>query len=300
MGFLEKLFGKKQDKDTVISLIKEYVDAHVESLMANWMAMQEELSIFTELERKEILKDEMNKITRATANALRSQDIKPPAHLFQVVREEINDKIIEFAHPHISQFVYSYRRPYLAWPHPVDIPVRDLEKLKATLKENGIPLEMLHYDLTDEKIRSLLIQYEIRRKPEFQNAETWSRNFSYSHDDLILLAEVLKAKNIRIQGVEHLRGDLWLLVKQELLRQQDSQFRKSFLKANPDLPEKPSRKEWAVAYVRALKNDLDYLGYVDRMARLSGTVFEKGELEKLVRDELSKNIPYSPGRSPGI
>lgn len=300
MGFLEKLFGKKQDKETAIILIKEYVDAHVESLMANWMAMQEELSDFTDLERKEILKDEMNKITRATADALKRQKIKAPAHLFQVVREEINDKIMEFARPHISQFVYSYRRPYLAWPHTVDIPLKDLEKLRATLKENGIPLEMLNYDLTDQRIRSLLIQYEIRRKPEFQNAETWNRNFSYSHDDLILLSEVLKAKNVRIQGVEHVRGDLWILVKQELLRQQDSQFRKTFLKANPDLPEKPSRREWAAAYARTLKNDFDYLGYVERMARLSGTIFEKGELEKLVRDELSQKIPYSPGRSPGI
>ncbi|NLW45607.1 MAG: hypothetical protein GXY92_10565 [Syntrophomonadaceae bacterium] len=300
MGFLEKLFGKKQDKETVMLLIKEYVNAHADSLIANWVAMQEELNDLTELERKEILKDEMDKITRATAEALKRQNIKVPAHLFQIVREELNDKIIELARPHISEFVYSYRRPYLAWPHPVDIPLRDLDKLKATLKENGVPLELLNYDLTDERIRSLLIQHEIRRKPEFQNAETWSRNFSYSHDDLILLAEVLKAKNIRIQGVEHVRGDLWILVKQELLRQQDSQFRKSFRKANPDLPEKPSRKEWAAAYVRALKNDLDYLGYVERMARLAGTIFEKGELEKLVREELAQKTPHFPGRSPGI
>jgi len=300
VGFWDRLFGKKEDKETAVTLIKEYVDAHVESLMANWMSMQEELSDFTEVERKEILKDEMTKITRSAGEALKSQQIKVPAHLFQIVREEINDKIIDFARPHISQFVYSYRRPYLMWPHPVDIPLKDLEKLKAILKENGVTLEMLNYDLTEDRIRSLLIQYDIRRKPEFQDTETWSRNFSYSHDDLILLGEVLKSKNIRIQGVEHVRGDLWVMVRQEMLRQQDSQFRKSFLAANPNLPEKPSRKEWASAYARTLKNDFDYLGYVERMARLSGTVFEKGELEKLVRGELSGNISHSPGKSHGI
>jgi DNA-binding transcriptional regulator PaaX len=90
------------------------------------------------------------------------------------------------------------------------------------------------------------------------------------------------------------------MVKQEMLRQQDSQFRKSFLAANPNLPEKPSPKEWASAYARTLKNDFDYLAYVERMARLSGTVFQKGELEKLVRAELSGNTSYSPGRSPSI
>lgn len=300
MGFLDRLFGKKEDKETAITLIKEYVDAHVESLMDNWIFMQEELSDFTEVERREILKDEMTKITRSASEALKSQKIKVPAHLFQVVREEINDKIIEFAHPHISQFVYSYRRPYLMWPHPVDIPLKDLEKLKTTLKENRITLEMLNYDLTEERIRSLLIQYGIRRKPEFQNTETWSRNFSYSHDDLILLGEVLNSRNIRIQGVEQVGGDLWIMVKQEMLRQQDSQFQKSFLNANPKLPEKPPPKEWAAAYARTLKSDFDYLAYVERMARLSGTVFEKGELEKLVRIELSGNTSYSPGKTHGL
>ena len=296
MGFLDRLFGKKEDKETAITLIKEYVDAHVESLMANWMFMQEELSDFTEVERKEILKDEMTKIIRSAGEALKSQQIKVPAHLFQIVREEINDKIIGFARPHISQFVYSYRRPYLMWPHPVNIPLKDLEKLKAILKENGITLEMLNYDLTEDRIRSLLIHYDIRRKPDFQDTETWSRNFSYSHDDLILLGEVLNARNIRIQGVEHMRGDLWIMVKQEMLRQQDSQFQKSFLSANPNLPEKPSPKEWAAAYARTLKNDFDYLGYVERMARLSGTVFPKGEFEKLVGAELSGNTLHSPGK----
>ena len=216
------------------------------------------------------------------------------------MREEINDRIIEFARPHISQFVYSYRRPYLMWPHPVDIPLKDLEKLKTILKENRITLEMLNYDLTEDRIRSLLIQYGIRRKPEFQNTETWSRNFSYSHDDVILLGEVLNSRNVRIQGVEHVGGDLWIMVKQAMLRQQDSQFRKSFLNANPKLPEQPSTKEWAVAYARTLKSDFDYLAYVERMARLSGTVFEKGELEKLVRIELSGNTSYPPGKTQGF
>lgn len=298
VGFLDRFFGKKEDKETAITLIKEYVDAHVESLMVTWISMQEELSDFTELERKEILKDEITKITRSAGEVLKSQQIKVPAHLFQVVREELNEKIIEFARPHISQFVYGYRRPYLMWPHPADIPLKDLEKLKATLKENGITLEMSNYDLGEDRIRSLLIQYGIRRKPEFQNTETWSRNFSYSHDDLILLGEVLNSKNIKVQGVEHVLGDLWIMVKQELLRQQDSQFRKSFLEANPQLPENPSPKEWAVAYARTLKTDFDYLDYVERMARMAGTVFEKGELEKLLQTELSRNIPYSPPGRP--
>jgi hypothetical protein len=187
------------------------------------------------------------------------------------------------------------------WPHPVDIPLKDLEKLKATLKENNIVLDMLNYDLTELRIRSYLIQYGIRRKPEFQNTETWSNNFSYSHDDFILLGEVLKSKGVRVQGVEHALGDLWVMVKQEMLRQQDSQFRKSFLEANPKLPAKPTAKEWAVAYARTLKTDFDYLGYVERMARIADTVFEKGELEKLVKTELSRTPPYSSsGRSSNI
>jgi len=289
MGFLDRIFGKSEDKETVINLIKEYVDAHVESLMANWLSMQEELNDFTELERKEILRDELAKINRMAGEALKSQKLKVPAHLFQIVREEINDKIIEMARPHISQFVYSYRRPYLMWPHPVDIPLKDLDKLKAILRENGIAMEMLNYDLTEDRIRSLLIQYNIRRKPEFQNTETWSKNFSYSHDDFILLGEVLKSKGIRVQGVEHCLGDLWIMVKQELLRQQDSQFRESFLKANPRLTANPTQKDWVTAYAKTLKTDFDYVGYVERMARLSGTIFQKGELEKLVRAELSGN-----------
>ncbi len=300
MGFFSRLFGRKreQNKELAITLTKEYVGVHVESLMATWISLQEELSDFTELEKKDILKDEIAKFTRSAKEFLQSQKIKAPAHLFQVVREELNDKIIEFAKPHISEFVIGYRRPNLTWPHPTDVPLKDLEKLRATLKENNIAFEMLHYDLREDRIRSLLIQYDIRRKPEFQNTETWSRNFSYSHDDLILLGDVLKSKNVKVQGVEHVLGDLWIMVKQELIRQQDSQFQKAFLNANPDLPESPSLQEWAVAYATTFKNDFDYVDYVNKMARLASTVFEKGELEKLIREQLSGKTAYLPSGRP--
>ena len=101
MGFFSRLFGRKreQNKELAITLTKEYVGVHVESLMATWISLQEELSDFTELEKKDILKDEIAKFTRSAKEFLQSQKIKAPAHLFQVVREELNDKIIEFAKP---------------------------------------------------------------------------------------------------------------------------------------------------------------------------------------------------------
>lgn len=298
MGFFERLrSNKKEEKETAERLVREYVDAHVDSLMSTWISMQEELKDFTTIERKELLKDEFAKITRTASELLRTQKIKVPPHVFQIVRDEINDKIIERLKSHLEHFVSSYRRTYLQWPHETDIPLKDLDKLKAVLKENGIALEMLNYDLSEEKIRSLLIQYGIRRKPEFQNTETWSKNFSYSHDDMILLSEVLNSRGIRVQGIEHVLGDLWVLVKQELLRQQDQQFRASFLSANPSLPQVPSPVEWAMAYAKTLKNDMDYIEYVERMARMTGTIFAKGELEKMVKDILSGNIPRTqPGQ----
>ncbi|NLV16517.1 MAG: hypothetical protein GXY50_04810 [Syntrophomonadaceae bacterium] len=299
MGFFKRLQGnKKEEKENAEKLVREYVDAHVDSLMVTWISMQEELQDFNAIERKELLKDEFAKITRTAGELLKNQKIKVPPHLFQIVREEINEKTIERLKPHLEQFVSGYRRTYLQWPHDTDIPLKDLDKLKAVFKENGITLEVLNYDLSEEKIRSLLIQHGIRRKPEFQNTETWSKNFSYSHDDMILLGEVLKSRGIKVQGIEHMLGDLWILVKQELLRQQDQQFKTSFLAANPNLPPVPSPIDWALAYAKTLKTDMDFIEYAERMARMTGTVFEKGELEKIVKDILSGNIPrVQPGKS---
>ncbi len=293
MGLMNMVFGKKEDKGLAVKVIWEYVESQIDSLMATWISMEDELKDFPEIERKEMLRDEIHKINRGATELLKAEKIKVPPDLFLIAREAINEKTVDRIKPLLHQFVCAYRRPNLQWPHETDVPLKDLGELKAAIKDNNITLEFLNYDPTEEKIRSLLIQYGLRKKPEFQNADAWSRNFSYSHDDLILLAEVLKAKGVKVQGIEQVKGDLWVMVKQELLRQQDEQFVKAFRAANPNLAAAPTKIEWALAYSRALKKDLDYIPYVERMALLTGTVFEKNELRGMVTEILSGNIPRS-------
>jgi hypothetical protein len=286
LGFFSSFKGKKVDPEAAEKLVREYVDGHFEAFLTNWAALMEDLGAFGEIDKKSLLRDETSRLTFGASEILKSQKIKVPAHIHILVRDELNEKVMEPIRKHVSEFVYSYRKPYQPWPNEIDIPMKDMEKIKKILAEDKLHLDLLSYDLGEEKIRWMLQQYGIRRKPQFQDNESWTKNFSYSHEDIIHLGLILQSKNIRIQAIEHALGDLRLLVKQELLAQQDRQFQSSLRKANPLLTSNPTKKEWAAAYVKALRTDLDYLPYLTRVTMAKGVVFEKGELENLIRAEL--------------
>lgn len=295
MGLFGLFSGLKSDEAKARELIKEYVATQYESLMLSWLSMKRDMEEFKELDKRELLREETAKIANEAAEYLKKHKIKPPTHTLSIVRETLNDMVLEMARPYIKQFVTSYRNPYQPWPVEANIPPKDMEKIVKILEEHGITLDVLYYDMPEERIRRLLEQYGVRRRLSGQDAENWSRSFSYTQDDLITLAAVMKEKQAYIQAIDHLLGDLRMLVKQELMNQQDGQFQRSFAAANPDLPPNPTKEEWVKAYVRTFKNDMDYLDYLIRMARPRGTLFTKEELQKLITAELRQaqgNKPF--------
>lgn len=286
MGFFKDLFSTKDDSAEAEAIIREYVDNHYIPLIEDWKITKED---FGEIEGKEIFKGEISYMAKQAAEVVRARKMKVPPHYAAIAREQLNQKIIDAARPYFTDFVRKYRTPNLMWPNNADIPLKDMEKFKAELNEHNVCLDLLSYDFSEEKMRWMLQQYGIRKKPAFQDNDTWNKNFSYSHEDLVNLTCILQDNGSCIQALDHALGDPRIMAKLELQQQQDRQFRKSFFEKYPDLLDlKPDKKEWAARYFKTFKGDLDYIEYVERIARGKGTIFEKDELENMVRQLLNK------------
>lgn len=288
MRLLDFLRGKKEQEGDVRPFIRQYLDEHWEPLLSNWMAPGEDLLQPGALDKREMVRKDTIQIANRVGEILRENNIKVPANLANLVREESNDRIIAEARTVINEFVAGYKKPGSTWPEKMEIPLQDMAKLETRLAENSIDLGLLYYDITADKIRGMLEKYGIRRRPGFQDPEAWARNFSYSHEDIIALKAALRENNVPIQAIEHLLGNLRSLAKEALLLQQDEQFERSFLKANPDLPENPTRAQWVSAYVKTFGKDPDYLDYLQRLAGKRGTAFTGEELKNMVATALEQ------------
>jgi hypothetical protein len=284
--FLDRFKAKPEKGADVRAAVGEYLDQHLERLMSTWLSMGAEEDMFGGLDRREIVRRDTINIADTIAAHLREQKIKVPDNLLTIVREELNERIFQAARPYIVEFVARYRHPRDEWPREVDIPLKDMQALEKTLEEHQVALGLLYYDINDDKLRGLLEKYGVRKRPKHQDAEVWARSFSYMHEDIIALKARLREKGVRVQAVEHLLGDLRIMVKDELLAEQDEQFERSFKLANPWLIATPTRDGWIRAYVATFGRNLDYLPYLQRMAARRGTYFEKEELKALVEEAL--------------
>ncbi|HHV77332.1 MAG TPA: deoxyribodipyrimidine photo-lyase [Syntrophothermus lipocalidus] len=287
MGWFDFLTGKKAKQGDARPFIKDYLDENWEDLLANWAEMIEDAaSLGGVFDKKEMMRKEVQALAEKISAILKENNLRPPANLTSLIREEINERILADARPVIREFVVRYRKPGVPWPQEIDIPWQDMSKLDTALAEKGVDLSLLQYDVSEEKIRSLLDKYGIRKRPSFQDAEAWARTFSYSNEDIIALKAALRKDNVYLQAVEHCLGNLRALVKDELASMQDEWFEASFRKANPELPEKPSKMQWVAAYVKTFFQDRSYLGYLQRLASKHGVTFSTEELEKMVTSEI--------------
>ncbi|NSW82611.1 MAG: hypothetical protein HPY90_04925 [Syntrophothermus sp.] len=287
MGWFDFLTGKKAKQGDARPFIKSYLEENWEDLLADWTEMIEEAtSLGAVFDKKEIMRKEVQALAEKISAILKDNDLRPPANLPGLIREEINEKMLSEARPVIREFVAGYRKPGIPWPQEIDIPWQDMGKLETALAEKGVDLSLLQYDTSEEKIRSLLDKYGIRKRPSFQDAEAWARTFSYSNEDIVALKAALKRDNIYLQAVEHCLGNLRALVKDELVSMQDDWFESSFRKVNPELPEKPSKMQWVAAYVKTFFQDRSYLGHLQRLAAKHGVTFSNEELEKMVSSEI--------------
>lgn len=286
MGWLDFLGGKTKQVDPR-PFIKSYLDENWEDLVAGWAeAIEEAAMLGSVFNKKELMRREIQAIADKISAVLKENKLRPPANLNSLIREEINERIIAEARPVIRDFVAGYRKPGVPWPQEIDIPWQDMSKLETSLAEKGIDLGLLSYDLSDEKIRSLLDKYGIRKRPSFQDADTWARSFSYSNEDIVALKAALKKDNVYLQGIEHCLGNLRALVKDELVSLQDEWFETSFRKANPELPLNPSKMQWVAAYVKTFFEDRSYLKFLQRLALRYGVIFTDEELDRMVSSEI--------------
>ncbi len=286
MGWLDFLGGKTKQVDPR-PFIKSYLDENWEDLVAGWAeAIEEAAMLGSVFNKKELMRREIQAIADKISAVLKENKLRPPANLNSLIREEINERIIAEARPVIRDFVAGYRKPGVPWPQEIDIRWQDMSKLETSLAEKGIDLGLLSYDVSDEKIRSLLDKYGIRKRPSFQDADAWARSFSYSNEDIVALKAALKKDNVYLQGIEHCLGNLRALVKDELVSLQDEWFETSFRKANPELPLNPSKMQWVAAYVKTFFEDRSYLKYLQRLALRYGVLFTDEELCRMVDSEI--------------
>ena len=287
MGWLDFLSGGKNKQGDPRPFIKPYLDENWEHLVAGWAEAIEEAALLgSVIDKKEMMRKEVQAIAEKVSTVMKENKLRPPANLAALIREEINERIIAEARPIIRDFVAGYRKPGVPWPQEIDIPWQDMSKLETSLAEKGIDLGLLQYDLSDDKIRGLLDKYGIRKRPSFQDADSWARSFSYSNEDIVALKAALRRENVYLQGIDHCLGNLRALVKDELASLQDEWFEASFRKANPELPENPSKMQWVAAYVKTFFQDRFYLKFLQRLAAKYGVVFTDDELDKMANSEI--------------